>query len=135
LDKLFRTLQKLDGHGETRSSLWEKAAKAKPQELEIQLEWFTSSFESNDWKSAQKVSSKAQRLHALVISYLTIVSLLITGSNESSEELSKGAEVLLLGHSSHLCAGNGCRELGHGAQAFWNIGVPNDLKSSCRRSY
>lgn len=56
LDKLFRTLKKLDGHAETRSSLWEKAAKAKPQDLELQLEWFNSAFESDDWKSAQKVS-------------------------------------------------------------------------------
>lgn len=62
LEKLFRTLKKLDGHAETRSSLWEKAAKAKPQDLEIQLEWFNSAYESDDWKSAQKVCQE-QKLH------------------------------------------------------------------------
>ncbi|KAJ5215950.1 uncharacterized protein N7498_002357 [Penicillium cinerascens] len=61
LEKLFLTLQKLDGHGETRSSLWEKAAKVKPQVLDIQLEWFTTSFESNDWKSAQKAAMSLQK--------------------------------------------------------------------------
>ncbi|KAJ5324621.1 Cytoskeleton organization protein (Dec1) [Penicillium atrosanguineum] len=61
LDKLFRTLQRLDGHSATRSSLWEKASKAKPQDLEIQLEWFTTSFESNDWKSAQKAAMSLQK--------------------------------------------------------------------------
>jgi len=135
LQKMFRTLQKLDGHGETRSRLWERAAKAKPQDLEIQLEWFTTSFESNDWKSAQKVSSKILQFRTLSISdemsYLTIIFLVITGSDESPEKLPKGAEVLLLGHRSHSSAGNGCRELGYGTQAFWNIGVSNDLKSSC----
>lgn len=55
LHKLLGTLNKLDGHAEIRSSLWEKAARAKPQDLEIQLEWFKSAFESDDWKSAQKV--------------------------------------------------------------------------------
>lgn len=36
--------------------LWEKAAKAKPQDLEIQMRWFTYAFEGDNWKSAQKVS-------------------------------------------------------------------------------
>ena len=35
--------------------IWEKAAKAKPQDLEIQVRWFAYAFESDDWKSAQKV--------------------------------------------------------------------------------
>jgi N-terminal acetyltransferase B complex non-catalytic subunit len=38
-------------------SLWEKAAKAKPQDLEVQLRWFSYAFEGDDWKSAQKVST------------------------------------------------------------------------------
>lgn len=38
-------------------SLWEKAAKAKPQDLEVQLRWFSYAFEADDWKSAQKVSA------------------------------------------------------------------------------
>lgn len=40
---------------DTKRSLWEKAAKAKPQDLEIQMRWFTYAFENDDWKSAQKV--------------------------------------------------------------------------------
>jgi hypothetical protein len=36
-------------------TLWEKAAKAKPRDLEIQTRWFTNAFEDGDWKSAQKV--------------------------------------------------------------------------------
>lgn len=36
-------------------ALWEKAAKAKPQDLEVQMRWFTYAFEGGDWKSAQKV--------------------------------------------------------------------------------
>jgi hypothetical protein len=85
LDKLFRTLQRLDGHGATRSSLWEKASKAKPQDPEIQLEWFTTSFESNDWKSAQKVSKKQRPMHQSLIPYLTSFSLM-TGGNEPPKE-------------------------------------------------
>lgn len=57
LDILFQTLQKMDGHADTRSMLWEKAAKAKPKDLELQIRWFQSAFEDDDWKSAQKVSS------------------------------------------------------------------------------
>jgi N-terminal acetyltransferase B complex non-catalytic subunit len=36
--------------------LWEKAAKTKPQDLQVQLRWFTYAFEGGNWKSAQKVS-------------------------------------------------------------------------------
>lgn len=42
---------------ESKRGLWEKAAKTKPQELEIQMRWFTYSFENDDWKTAQKVGS------------------------------------------------------------------------------
>lgn len=45
---------------DAKRSLWEKAAKAKPQELEIQMRWFTYSFENDDWKSAQKVSAATE---------------------------------------------------------------------------
>ncbi|KAJ6171992.1 N-acetyltransferase B complex non-catalytic subunit [Penicillium chermesinum] len=54
LDILIQTLKKLEGHDETQSALWERAAKAKPQDLEIQLRWFSSSFEEDKWKAAQK---------------------------------------------------------------------------------
>lgn len=53
---LYQTLRKLDGHDTTMRGLWEKAAKAKPQDLDIQMRWFTYAFEGGDWKSAQKVS-------------------------------------------------------------------------------
>lgn len=58
LEKLFLTLKTLNDHAETRSKLWEKATRAKPQDKGIQLQWFFGAFESDDWKSAQKVSSE-----------------------------------------------------------------------------
>ncbi|KAJ5556414.1 hypothetical protein N7494_000329 [Penicillium frequentans] len=61
LDILFQTLQKMDGHAETRSMLWEKAAKAKPKDLELQMRWFQSAFEDDDWKSAQKATMSLQK--------------------------------------------------------------------------
>jgi N-terminal acetyltransferase B complex non-catalytic subunit len=54
---LQETLQKIGGQEDTMRSLWEKAAKAKPQDLEVQLRWFSYAFEADDWKSAQKVSA------------------------------------------------------------------------------
>ena len=56
LDILFKTLKLMGGQAETKSSIWEKAAKAKAQDIELQMRWFTYAFEGNDWKSAQKVS-------------------------------------------------------------------------------
>ncbi|EPS28723.1 hypothetical protein PDE_03669 [Penicillium oxalicum 114-2] len=61
LDLLFKTLQKIEGQDATRSNLWERAAKAQPQDLEIQGRWFTYAFESNDWKSAQKAAMSLQK--------------------------------------------------------------------------
>lgn len=55
LDILQQTLEKMSDQEDTKRGLWEKAAKAKPQELEIQMRWFTYAFENDDWKSAQKV--------------------------------------------------------------------------------
>lgn len=76
LDILLRTLQKMDGHGETRSMLWEKAAKAKPQDHELQMRWFTFAFDDNDWKSAQKVSARPfpeqTEAQVLITHYLVI---------------------------------------------------------------
>ncbi|KAL1987664.1 hypothetical protein VTN96DRAFT_2905 [Rasamsonia emersonii] len=60
LDILHQTLQKLDGHEATMRGLWEKAAKAKPQDLEVQMRWFTYAFEDGDWKSAQKAAMSLQ---------------------------------------------------------------------------
>lgn len=47
----------MDDHTELRSAIWEKAAKAKPQDHTLQMRWFTLGFEASDWKTAQKVSS------------------------------------------------------------------------------
>ncbi|KAJ9191343.1 hypothetical protein DTO021D3_2592 [Paecilomyces variotii] len=60
LDILYQTLRKLDGHEGTMRTLWEKAAKAKPQDLDIQMRWFTYAFEGGDWKSAQKAAMSLQ---------------------------------------------------------------------------
>lgn len=56
LDLLCQTLRKLGGYDATMRTLWEKAAKAKPRDLEIQTRWFTNAFEDGDWKSAQKAA-------------------------------------------------------------------------------
>ncbi|KAJ5915147.1 Cytoskeleton organization protein (Dec1) [Penicillium verhagenii] len=61
LEILNQTLQKMGGHLDTQSMLWEKAAKAKPNALDLQLMWFTYSFEEDDWKSAQKASMSLQK--------------------------------------------------------------------------
>ncbi|KAL1858493.1 hypothetical protein Plec18170_002692 [Paecilomyces lecythidis] len=60
LDILYQTLRKLDGHEGTMRTLWEKAAKAKPQDFEIQMRWFTYAFDGGDWKSAQKAAMSLQ---------------------------------------------------------------------------
>lgn len=39
------------------TKLWERALKAKPDDEELGREWFFSSFQSHDWKNAQKVST------------------------------------------------------------------------------
>lgn len=49
----------MDGHNELRSAIWEKAAKAKPQDHTLQMRWFKLGFEASDWKTAQKVSPRA----------------------------------------------------------------------------
>uniref|UniRef100_A0A093V0Q6 N-alpha-acetyltransferase 25, NatB auxiliary subunit n=1 Tax=Talaromyces marneffei PM1 TaxID=1077442 RepID=A0A093V0Q6_TALMA len=56
IDLLSSTLKAIPGHDVTARSLWEKAAKAKPQDHEIQSQWFLRSFEGEDWKSAQKAA-------------------------------------------------------------------------------
>ena len=55
LDILNQTLERIGGQDATMRDLWEKAAKAKSQDLEIQMRWFTYAFEADAWKSAQKV--------------------------------------------------------------------------------
>ncbi|KAJ5787175.1 hypothetical protein N7457_002165 [Penicillium paradoxum] len=61
LDILYRTLRKMDDHIELRSAIWERAAKAKPQDHSLQMRWFTFGYESGDWKSAQKAAMSLQK--------------------------------------------------------------------------
>jgi hypothetical protein len=56
LDLLHRTLRNMDDHTELRSAIWERAAKAKPQDHALQMKWFKFGYDAGDWKSAQKVS-------------------------------------------------------------------------------
>ncbi|KAL2852865.1 N-acetyltransferase B complex non catalytic subunit-domain-containing protein [Aspergillus pseudoustus] len=60
LDILHETLQRMGGHDDTMRSIWERAAKAKPQDLDIQTRWFEYAFEKDDWKSAQKAAMSLQ---------------------------------------------------------------------------
>jgi N-terminal acetyltransferase B complex non-catalytic subunit len=46
----------MDDHTELRSAIWERAAKAKPQDHALQMKWFKFGYDAGDWKSAQKVS-------------------------------------------------------------------------------
>lgn len=95
LDILFKTLQKMDGQGDMRASLWDKAAKTKPQDLEIQLQWFNIAFTDNDFKSAQKVSPPKSIRNETAVTDELFPGL---GCHESAEELPQGAQVLLLGN-------------------------------------
>ncbi|EGC45638.1 cytoskeleton organization protein [Histoplasma capsulatum var. duboisii H88] len=54
LNILYTTLKGLDEHVETTRAIWERATKAKPQALDIQLRWFNLALEKGDWKTAQK---------------------------------------------------------------------------------
>ncbi|PYH77225.1 cytoskeleton organization protein [Aspergillus uvarum CBS 121591] len=60
LDILHETLEKLSDHGDTLRSLWERASKASPKDLDIQMRWFEYGFEGDDWKSAQKAAMSLQ---------------------------------------------------------------------------
>ncbi|KAF9884168.1 hypothetical protein FE257_002226 [Aspergillus nanangensis] len=82
LDILYQTLQKMGGQEETMRSIWEKASKAKSQDLDLQMRWFTYAFEGDDWKSAQKAAMTLQNnfpktrkyyLWAIFLSYMVAV--------------------------------------------------------------
>ncbi|PYH47457.1 MDM20/NAA25 family protein [Aspergillus saccharolyticus JOP 1030-1] len=60
LDILHETLEKLRDHEGTLRALWERAAKASPKDLDIQMRWFEYAFEGDDWKSAQKAAMSLQ---------------------------------------------------------------------------
>ncbi|EEP79941.1 predicted protein [Uncinocarpus reesii 1704] len=60
LDMIQNTLVSFDEYTETLRALWQNAAKAKPQDEDIQLRWFTLASEANDWKTAQKAAMNLQ---------------------------------------------------------------------------
>ncbi|KAG5290159.1 cytoskeleton organization protein [Histoplasma ohiense] len=60
LNILYTTLKGLDEHVEMTRAIWERAAKAKPQALDIQLRWFNLALEKGDWKTAQKAAMSLQ---------------------------------------------------------------------------
>ncbi|KAB8199981.1 N-acetyltransferase B complex non catalytic subunit-domain-containing protein [Aspergillus parasiticus] len=60
LDILYQTLKRMGDQAETMRTLWERASKAKPQDLDLQMRWFTYAFEGDDWKSAQKAAMTLQ---------------------------------------------------------------------------
>lgn len=101
LSILIQTLKSIGGHEEAQCTLWEKAAKAKSQDRDIQLRWFTYAYEEDNWKSAQKVRTRKThslyRWDTLLIRYTSTV-----GCHESPKEFPTGAEVLLLGHIHQL---------------------------------
>ncbi|CAI7565238.1 unnamed protein product [Penicillium glandicola] len=61
LDILHRTLRKMDDHTELQNTIWERAAKAKPQDHALQMRWFKFGYEAGDWKSAQKAAMSLQK--------------------------------------------------------------------------
>ncbi|KAI1942769.1 hypothetical protein LOZ66_001176 [Ophidiomyces ophidiicola] len=60
LDMLQNTLGGLDVHAETLRTVWQNAAKAMPQDEDIQAKWFTLASEAGDWKTAQKAAMGLQ---------------------------------------------------------------------------
>ncbi|KAK2788459.1 hypothetical protein FQN53_003605 [Emmonsiellopsis sp. PD_33] len=60
LNMLYDTLKDLEDHAETARGIWQKAAQAKPQELDVQLRWFTLASDAGDWKTAQKAAMSLQ---------------------------------------------------------------------------
>lgn len=61
LEMLFGSLKRLSGYEDVRNSLWEKASKASPRDLNIQTRWFNFAYENSDWKFAQKAAMSLQK--------------------------------------------------------------------------
>ena len=55
LSILQETLDGVKTQAQPAHLLWEKAAKAKPQDEKLQRDWFWTTMSRNDWKGAQKV--------------------------------------------------------------------------------
>ncbi|EFR01693.1 hypothetical protein MGYG_04696 [Nannizzia gypsea CBS 118893] len=60
LNILHSTLNEIGEHEEMARALWQNAAKAKPQDLEVQLRWFKVASDGGDWKTAQKAAMSLQ---------------------------------------------------------------------------
>ncbi|KAL1972383.1 hypothetical protein VTN31DRAFT_6797 [Thermomyces dupontii] len=60
LELLHSSLREIPGFEDTVRTLWEKAAKAKPQDVKIQSAWFSRAFDAGDWKAAQKAAMSLQ---------------------------------------------------------------------------
>ncbi|EED15274.1 cytoskeleton organisation protein (Dec1), putative [Talaromyces stipitatus ATCC 10500] len=93
IDLLNSTLNSIKGHEDTARGLWEKAAKTKPQDHEIQSQWFIRSFEGEDWKSAQKAAMSLnanfpkQRKYYLWAIFLCHLLAVNSNSSESERKL------------------------------------------------
>ncbi|PLB54463.1 cytoskeleton organization protein [Aspergillus steynii IBT 23096] len=93
LDILYDTLQKMGGQADAMRSIWERASKAKPQDLDLQMKWFEYAFDGDDWKSAQKAAMTLQSnfpkdrkyyFWAIFLSYLVSVD---DSSSETERKL------------------------------------------------
>ncbi|KAJ5907744.1 hypothetical protein N7495_000426 [Penicillium taxi] len=77
---MYSTLITMNEHRDIRNALWEKAAKAKPQDLQLHIRWLTEANRINDWKSAQKASSslrnnfRDRKYHFWSIFYSLLIS-------------------------------------------------------------
>ncbi|KAK2748284.1 hypothetical protein FQN57_000942 [Myotisia sp. PD_48] len=60
INMLQNTLSELGGLEDTSRTLWQNAALAKPQDADIQLNWFHLASKAGDWKSAQKAAMALQ---------------------------------------------------------------------------
>lgn len=120
LDILQQTLEKMSDQEDTKRGLWEKAAKAKPQELEIQMRWFTYAFEYDDWKSAQKVC-----LWVILLSWMGLIYDWVLGCHESSEQFSEIAQVLLLGHLPLPSHRYRLEKHRGREETLWHLGIPH----------
>ncbi|KAI5309023.1 hypothetical protein KEM55_004273 [Ascosphaera atra] len=60
LDLLYESLRDGDEYKEASQLVWERAAKAKPQDIDIHLRWFTNAMDAGDWKTAQKAAMSLQ---------------------------------------------------------------------------
>lgn len=145
LDMLHQTLNRIGGREDTMRSIWERAAKVKPQNLELQTRWFNYSSEGCDWKNAQKVSHSIDQnipfiLHLEFfyqgvgsiersIRFADLFRFPKLGCYESPKQFPEEQELLLLGHIHVLSNNHRSRKLGNGPQTVWNTRIPHDLES------